>query len=318
MPDKAPPPSGGGADRGSGGRRSGLDRLRAARGEAPPASAAESATAEDGNTRGNGATTVLDTSSALPKDDTSIADEVQAEPSSATEAETERANKPSRFGRRLARRSRADAVAGEPAADDVADEGSAGTGRRAAGSKGSGKSAAAEVPQTPAGRRQVILAVALALLVLALAIPVVAMRHRIIGQTKEQKAVTSLVDKRQEGLAAGRQFAITFFTFDYRKIDDFNKQVLAMTTGDFNKDFAGKQGQLKSTLAQVQSVATARVLAAGVSRVSGDTVDVLVVADQDVKNKASQGKTLTTRYRLSVTVQKTPKGWLVSGVSPVV
>jgi hypothetical protein len=162
-----------------------------------------------------------------------------------------------------------------------------------------------------------LLAALLAVLVVALLVPVIAMRDRIV-ESKQHKAITSLVDKREQALAAGRQFAVTFFSPDYKTVDDFNKNITALTTGDFNKDFVGKAGQLKSLLTQVQSQATGRVLSAGVSRVSGNTVDVLIFVDQDVKNKQSQGKTLTNRYRVLVTLQQTPKGWLVSNLVPVV
>jgi hypothetical protein len=42
------------------------------------------------------------------------------------------------------------------------------------------------------------------------------------------------------------------------------------------------------------------------------------VVDQDVKNKASKGKVVTNRYRVQLTLQQTPKGWLVNALAPVV
>lgn len=168
-----------------------------------------------------------------------------------------------------------------------------------------------------AERRRAIAAVLLAVLVVGLLIPAVLMRHRIVGQTDEERAVSNLVTKRDEALGVARRFSVTFLSPDYKTIDDYNNQVAAATTGQFNKDFVAKQGEVKSLLTQAQSQATGRVLAAGVSRVSGNDVEVLVVADQDVRSLVSQGKTLTNRYRVRVTVQKADKGWTVLNFEPV-
>ncbi len=324
------------ADRGSGGaggRRSGLDRLRAARGDAPAAPAAGSGAADptstdEGAVRNAGSTALLDAGDGTRELDgpaaegvgTDAAESDVADPGAAeagNEADSEAAEGSrgkSRLRGRRARRAAADADLADTLDED-------GAGRRSARRRGRGRAGTTTKEGTASersSRRSVLLAVGLALLVIALAIPVVGMRHRLIGETKEQRATKALVEKREAGLRAGRQFAVTFFTFDYRKVDDFTRDVKAMTVGDFNADFTKRSGELKTTLQQVQSVASARVLSAGVSKVSGDNVEVLVVVDQDIKNKASQGKTVVQRYRLAVTVQQTPQGWLVNGVNPVV
>ena len=143
------------------------------------------------------------------------------------------------------------------------------------------------------------------------------MRHRIVGQSRDEKAITTLVNKQTDAADFARRFAVTFFGPDYKTIDNYSNQISAESTGDFKKDFDGKRGQLKSLLTQVQSQASGRVLAAGVSKVSGNEVEVLVVADQDVKNTTTKGKTVTNRYRVKMTLQQTNKGWLVQAVDPV-
>jgi hypothetical protein len=302
MPDNTPDePAAGGAGRGAGRRRSGLDRLRATRGESPePVAPDEPATGGDSSggasaPSGAAATALLDPApgkGSTPAEDTSSA--------AATTSST-------------------DTTAGAADADDEAQAGSRRRRRRSrrAASMAPSEATPEETPAPAAGRRPALLVLVLALVVIGLAVPVIQMRHRFYP-SKDEKTLTSLNNKRTAGLAAGRQFAITFFTFDYRKIDAYNKQILALSTGGFNQDFASKQGELKSVLNQVQSVATAHLLSAGVSNVSGNTVKVLVVADQDVMNKASNGKPSTVRYRLSVTMQQTPRGWLASDLEPVV
>jgi hypothetical protein len=328
MSQNNPTGSAGGAGRGSGGRRGGLDRLRAARGEAdvaPPVDNTADDTVDD--TR---ATILVDDSDTreLTADREDDLDRVgagggTAEPEREDLEPGRRARRPSR-GRRAAAGTNTESAEGDevdsPADPDEGRGGRVGRSRRFRPSRGGGsvRRGATTAAGQRSRRKQTLLAVGLALLVIALAIPVIGMRHRIVGESNEERAVKALVEKREAGLVAARQFAITFFTFDYRKVDDFTRQVQAMTVGDFNRDFTNRQGDLRSTLQQVESVASARVLSAGVSKVSNDIVEVLIVADQDVRNKASQGKTVTNRYRLAVTVQQTPRGWLVNGVNPVV
>ena len=64
-----------------------------------------------------------------------------------------------------------------------------------------------------------------------------------------------------------------------------------MTPAPSSRTSTQAAGELKSPLTQVQSQApAARVLAAGVSKVSGNVVEVLVVADQDVKNTTTRAR----------------------------
>jgi hypothetical protein len=305
-------------------RRAGLDRLRAARGsagaEGPTATSSSGTAAAEspagtagGGRRSGGATTLLDTpSEPEPTADTSVTEEPGAS--------DDRADKSSQRKKKLGRADAAVAAAGtadEAGADKAGTAGALGS-RRLRRSGPAAAAGATGAAFRPADQRQRVLAVALAVLVIALLIPVIAMRHRIVGQSKEDKAITSLVDKQTEALSEARRFSVTFFSPDYKTIDQYSDQVAAQSTGTFNQDFVSKRAELKSLLTKVQSQASGRVLAAGVSKVSGNDAEVLVVADQDVKNTTSQGKTVTNRYRVRVSLQKTPKGWLVSNLEPVV
>lgn len=119
-------------------------------------------------------------------------------------------------------------------------------------------------------------------------------------------------------VAAARQFAATFFTFDYRDIDAYVGEVEAGSTGQFREDFAARQPDLTSTLTQVQSVATGKVLSIGAREVTPTSARVLAVADQDVTNKTSQGKPVTNRYRMSLEMRLVDGRWLVQGLEPMV
>jgi Mce-associated membrane protein len=310
MSDTTPDPREGAASgSGSGARRSGLDRLRATKGgpasetqsstaggssgaspSAATGSAVSSGSGDHPRRTGEGTTALLE-----PPTAGSSATALAPEQTAPAGAEGLEPTPDRKSGKRSRKRGRPGAAAGgargvpTPPAEDVA----------------------------PAPRWQKALAAALAVLAVALLVLVVIKRNNLVP-TKSERAATALANKRDAALSAGRQFAVTFFSPDYKKVDDYNNQVMALTTGDFNKDFAGKRGELKSVLGQVQSQATGKILTAGVSRVSGDTVEVLLVVDQDVKNKASKGKVVTNRYRVQLTLQQTPKGWLVNALAPVV
>ncbi len=328
MPDNVPDEAGG-RPPGGGSRRTGLDRLRAARGSAEEPTGADQSTPsatepseserrptnvllDEPHDRATHPAGLADTADITSDSDAARADTAaSSDEVTPSEADAGRGGK----GRRSRRRAAAAAAAGGTAASTatVAD----GPGRPRSRADAGTRTKSTTVAGAPASTRQKVAALLLGLIVIALLVPVVAMRHRLIGQTSEEKAVTQLTDKRTAALASARQFAVTFFSPDYKKIDDYNKQVLAATTGPFNQDFASKQADLKSLVTKAQSQATGRILAAGVSKVSGNDVEVLVVADQDVQNALTKGKVTTIRTRVRVTVHKTDKGWLVSGFEPV-
>lgn len=313
MPDRTPDPDELGATPPTaGGRRSGLDRLRAARGATPgvtgPGSARERVAGADdpvtaegsGGVDRSGSTALLESpGEAVAPEGTSSAEGSGTPAAESDAVESADAGRTAR-GRRGRRRSA------------TSDEVATGSSRERKASR------LVDPSRRPASRGQLLAAVVLGLLVIGLLVPVIAMRHRIVGQSREQKAITKLVDKRTEATSVARRFAVTFFSPDYKTIDAYSDQVAAQSTGDFQKDFNGKRGQLKSLLTQVQSQATGRVLAAGASKVSGNTVEVLVVADQDVKNSTTKGQKVTNRYRVRITLQQSDKGWLVTALEPVV
>lgn len=291
------------------GRRSGLDRLRAARADSGGNAPAETVEVGEGGGRTSreGSTAVLETpvrdaEGGSHDDETAPDGKGVSSPDEGATAADERASAKRRGGLR-SKGARVRAMVGTRT-------------RRAEPAPAGGVASGAGAG--PSIERRRLVTIVLAVLVVALLIPVVTMRHRIVGQTEDEKALRALVEKRDEALVAGRRFAVTFFSPDYKTIDAYNDEVAALSAGDFNRDFVGKRGELKSLLTRVQSQASGRVLAAGVSRVSGNDVEVLLVADQDVRNLASQGKTVTNRYRVRVTMQKADKGWLVTNLAPVV
>jgi hypothetical protein len=316
MPDSTDPDETGPTPPGSGARRAGLDRLRAARVGADPGAAPSPAdrTAADrpaspgrtgGGDRGAGSTALLDTGAEAddvaggetePDETTSGVTRARSAADTAGD-EVPTATRRGRLRRRKATGVAADAASARPTKSAI------------------GRPAGVGTPSVH--RAQVIAVVVLGLIVIGLAVPVFIMRHRIVGQTSDQKAVSKLVDKKTQATGAALRFSATFFTSNYKTVDQYSDQVVALSTGEFLSDFNSKRAQVKSLTTQAQSVATGKVLSSGVSKVSGNTVEVLVVVDQDIQNNTSKGKTVTQRYRVRITEQLMPKGWLVSKLEPL-
>jgi hypothetical protein len=143
----------------------------------------------------------------------------------------------------------------------------------------------------------------------------------LVGALDRSEPVTppavATSDTEVASIAAARQFATTFFTFDYRQIGRFTEQVTAGSTGEFQRDFVSRTPELARTLNQVQSVATARVVTTAAREVTPGSARVLSVVDQEVRNRSSQGKPVMQRYRVAMDMRLVDGRWLASGVSQV-
>ena len=125
-------------------------------------------------------------------------------------------------------------------------------------------------------------------------------------------------DERLAVLRAGRQFAVSFFTYDYRKIDDYLHRVEAASTGAFRADFISKEKTLKTVVAQLKTVASGQVpdTGAGIGELRGDNAVVLVAANFNASNAVT--KNGQRRYRMKLALQRIKGVWLVSDFQQVV
>ena len=125
-------------------------------------------------------------------------------------------------------------------------------------------------------------------------------------------------DDRLAVLRAGRQFAVSFFTYDYRKVDDYLHRVENASTGSFRADFVSKEKTLKTVVTQLKTVATGQVpdTGAGIVQLKGDNAVVLVAANFNASNAVT--KNGQRRYRMKLALQRVKGGWLVSDFQQVV
>lgn len=125
-------------------------------------------------------------------------------------------------------------------------------------------------------------------------------------------------DERLAVLRAGRQFAVSFFTYDYRKIDDYLHRVENASTGSFRADFVSKEKTLKTVVAQLKTVASGQVpdTGAGIVQLKGNNAVVLVAANFNASNAVT--KNGQRRYRMKLALQRIKGVWLVSDFQQVV
>jgi hypothetical protein len=121
---------------------------------------------------------------------------------------------------------------------------------------------------------------------------------------------------RDAATAAGRDFAKSFLTFDYRDADSYISSITDRTTGAFRADFTAKTGELRSTLAGSRSVATGTVLAAAPRDVTAGNAIVLVAEDQQLTNTSTPSPR-TVRQQLRLTLRLVDGTWLTSDLIQV-
>jgi hypothetical protein len=117
---------------------------------------------------------------------------------------------------------------------------------------------------------------------------------------------------------AARQFTVSFFTYDYRKIDTYLRRIEAASTGAFRKDFVSKESTLKTVVTQLKTVATGEVPdnGAGLFQLNGDNATVLVAANLNATNAVT--KNGQQRYRVKIALQLVKGTWLVTNLDEVV
>lgn len=177
-----------------------------------------------------------------------------------------------------------------------------------------------QAPPEPANHRRrpapVLLALAVVLALVVIALGIAVGKTAASASNSQASPLQEQFDRRAAATSAARQFAVNFFTYDYHNLDRDLKRVVDQSTGAFQKDYISKEPQLKVLLPKAKVVATAKITEAGVSLLAKDQAIVLVTADQTVNNLVN--KNGQNRYRLKLTMQQTPQGWLAADVTPVV
>jgi hypothetical protein len=118
-------------------------------------------------------------------------------------------------------------------------------------------------------------------------------------------------------LRAAHDFAVSFFTYDYRNVNAYFRRIEAASTGSFRSDFVSKEGTLKTVLASLKTVATGQVPddGAGIFALSGGKAVAFVAANLNASNAVT--KNGQKRYRVKLSLQKVKGAWLVTDFEEV-
>jgi len=181
-------------------------------------------------------------------------------------------------------------------------------------------SPATDAQQQQRGSRGLVTsAIALIVAAAVLLVFVIALSGRLGNDTKKSAAATQgTPDERLVAVRAARQFAVSFFTYDYRKINDYFTRIQASSTGNFRADFVSKEKTLKTVVTQLKTVATGQVpdAGAGLYTISGDKATALVAVNLRASNAVT--KNGEKRYRVKIAMQRIKGAWQVTDFEEVV
>lgn len=154
----------------------------------------------------------------------------------------------------------------------------------------------------------------LGIIVVALAALSTALFVQLNHSRNSQHAAQRLDALRSSALAAARQDAALFSSFDYQNVQTNSAKVAAQLTPDFAKSYLSATGNLRTFIAQYKGKAVATVRGAAVSDVSSSGATVLLILDQSITTAQSPTPRID-RYRAQMTMQHQSNGtWLVSNL----
>jgi Mce-associated membrane protein len=149
-----------------------------------------------------------------------------------------------------------------------------------------------------------LLVAGLCLVVLALAAAAVLLFRQYVDERSDQAL-------RVDVLQAARQQVVNFTTLDYRRFDQDSQRLLAGSTGDFAEQYSSSSAQLKDLVTKNKTVSKGKVLEAGVVSADHDSARVLVVADSEVTNTASE-EPMSRHYRMQIDLVRQGERWLAT------
>jgi Mce-associated membrane protein len=127
-----------------------------------------------------------------------------------------------------------------------------------------------------------------------------------------QAAQTDAV--RAEALAAGRQIAVDFSSYDYRHLPQDFKRVADEATGSFKKNFVTQSAAAADLIKKAKGVASdAEVVTAGVTNVSRNAATLLLAVNRVFKS-GDKPVGVSNSFGLQITLVRSDGRWLARDV----
>jgi len=162
--------------------------------------------------------------------------------------------------------------------------------------------ARARVARVSSASPKVLTALAVAVLLVA----------ALVGFTQGRGYFTER-DRDQSGaaaLAAGRQLAVNFITMDYRRFDDYGRQVLAGAGGTFRSDYQSKLADLRKVVVDNKTVSSVKTAEAALVSSDADSARVIVGVVAPTANAATP-QPVDKTYRLRLDLERSGDSWKV-------
>ncbi|SEP51454.1 hypothetical protein [Amycolatopsis saalfeldensis] len=123
---------------------------------------------------------------------------------------------------------------------------------------------------------------------------------------------TTYGQTRDEALATGRTLVATLNTLDYHQVDAGLSRWLDASTGPLHDQLARTTPQTKQALAAGATVATGKVLDAGLSELDTHAGTAKLIASVEVTVAKAGAAPATRRNRYAATLTRTASGWKLS------
>lgn len=165
-------------------------------------------------------------------------------------------------------------------------------------------------------RRVVGAALAVLVVGLAAAISVTAVRSDDGRQALDQALtawggpeVNELTRDHREVAEAARELTEAFLEVDHRDMQPLVDRVLALATGDFEKQYRERRDELIEAARRNRSISRGEVVAIGVGDLDDDSAVVFVAADSEVQNTSTDGTRQPRYYRLKLHLVREDGAW---------
>jgi Mce-associated membrane protein len=121
---------------------------------------------------------------------------------------------------------------------------------------------------------------------------------------------------RSQVLSVGRQIAVDFAVYDYRRIDADFGRVANESTGKFKSEFVTQSAGVRELIIKAKAVSHAEVAAEGLVEATSGHASVVVALDRTVTN-TSAPKGQHDSFGLQIDLLRVGGRWLASGVKPL-
>ncbi len=169
-----------------------------------------------------------------------------------------------------------------------------------------------ESPTEPAAPRRSVPAWLLAA-VAVLTVLAMAAAGYLLAQPSDDEIATAT----REAQSAAERATPMILAYDFRHLDEDQKAVQPLLTGDYRKEYDKVMAAIKENADRIKPVVTAEVTASGIVRASADRVIVLVLVERNVAN--AQGSEPNYQDQVRVTMERDGADWLVAklGTQPL-